>query len=288
MRLGENYMNWLNRNLSIIFSSSVLAVTLIISVIGQEPNNNKPTIPAINNFSYNNLNDNQSNNPQFEFTNKVEGLELPKDIIIPSSQPGILITAKCESNVSWLVISKKRGVQPFYYNFPQNKTVVLFTYNEEDVIDVYACACHENNPTKFARTRITVIKDDKQSPSKPIQNENPPKNDEHSKEDKNEGYFVVLVFDFEQNNQQYSSLVTDHSLRARIREANSEILFLDHKSDTIKESKGFTEILKTIKGLPAIVIQKRDGSLVYYNKLPPDKASLYKLLIELGVIHATQ
>lgn len=279
-------MNWLNQKLSIAISSLVLAVTLIIGVIGQEFPNNKPAIPPVNNFSYNQSLTDQPNSPQTEFTNKVEGLELPKDMVIPSSQPGVLIAAKCDSNVSWLVISQKRGVQPFYYNFPQNKTVVLFTYNEEDVIDVYACACHENNPTKFARTRITVIKDN-DKPRNGTGNGNTNNgNENHDKpvDDKNDTYFVVLVFDFEQNNQQYSSLIADPSLRAKVKESGSEILFLDHKSDTIKESKGFNDVLKAINGLPAIVVQKRDGSLVYYNKLPQDKPSLFKLLRELGVI----
>lgn len=99
---------------------------------------------------------------QSQKLNAVPGLELTPDIKVLPNTKQIVVNARTEGNVKWLVISNK----PCLYKEDSTKKTLTFN-NVEDIstINVFAIATTKNGLTDFANTKITV--EGAKAPEKP-------------------------------------------------------------------------------------------------------------------------
>jgi len=99
---------------------------------------------------------------QSQKLNAVPGLELTPDIKVLPNTKQIVVNARTEGNVKWLVISNK----PCLYKEDSTKKTLTFNNVENiSIINVFAIANTKNGLTDFANTKITV--EGAKAPEKP-------------------------------------------------------------------------------------------------------------------------
>jgi hypothetical protein len=95
--------------------------------------------------------------------NKVDGLELPKPMIVKPDEGFVVLEAKCKGPVKWLLVSE--GKVKYLENINNSVTVAVPKKGE---VAVFAIGLVENKMTDFAVTTLTAEK----PPAKPV---TPPK-----------------------------------------------------------------------------------------------------------------
>lgn len=124
-----------------IFCMTILLISCFF-VSAQDPE--KTTVKKPENYSL---------GSNFQFSNKVDNLELPKDQEVKSDLGFLAIKADCPGKVKWLVVSDK----PIgYIPFDELNTIIVGVPPAGSSITVFAIGNYENKMTEFAKTVITV------------------------------------------------------------------------------------------------------------------------------------
>jgi hypothetical protein len=86
--------------------------------------------------------------------NKVDGLELPKPIVVKTSEGFVVVEAKCKGTVKWLLVSE--GKTKYLENNTNNSVTVAVPQSGE--VTVFAIGLVDSKMTDFAVTTISTEK----------------------------------------------------------------------------------------------------------------------------------
>lgn len=186
---------------------------------------------------------------------KSAAIELPTTIEVPVSQRYIMVAARCNNDVKWLV-SSTTGKTIEVLESPLTNSIMVFPNpSVSDVIAVLAYTSSGDKPTDAVITFIRVLTD-KPPPTPPIPVVPTPPIGPVSKATK---FHVTFVLDKDRQTRAISDIVNNKDLRTWLKDNGHQIHELSIKADTTVETgNGFDAFIKG-KPAPLLVIQDADG-----------------------------
>jgi len=241
--------------LSSIFLSFILAFTCFSaetnSLVAVEP----PPIPQ---------------SPVYSITNKVEGLELPEPITVDSSEGFLVVQAKSKGTVKWFVVGNSKV--KYVSNDAGNSLIV--SVPQSGSVNVFAIALVDGKLTDFARTDITV-KGVKPDPVKPDPTD--PVDPDVVIEKVPEGLHVTFLTDYNESTPDIAAVLNSKDIRDIILKTKSFYKVYDVNSLVVKQKKMDT-LLKKLSSNNLFVVQKTDGTVLYYSSIPKTEVEVIKVL----------
>jgi len=212
--------------------------------------------------------------PIYSVPNKVEGLELPEPVTVDPNEGFMLIQAKSKGQVKWFVIGNSKV--KFVANDVTNSLIV--SVPPSGVVNVFAIALADGKLTEFARTDITIKGTDpvKPDPIKPDPVKPVPVDPEVTPEKVTEGIHVTFLTDYNQSSPEIASVLNSKEIRDIINNTKSFYKVYDINSKIVKEKNMDTLLKKT--GNTLFVVQKSDGTVLYYSAIPKTDADVIKVL----------
>ena len=216
--------------------------------------------------------------PIYTVPNKVDGLELPEPLTVDPNEGFMLIQAKAKGTVKWFVIGNNKV--KFVANEATNSLIV--SVPQSGVVNVFAIALNDGKLTDFARTDISIqgstpVKPDPVKPNPPVNPEDPSNT---VLERVPEGLHVTFIMDYNQSNPEIAAVLNSKEIRDVIDSTKSYFKVYDINSKIVKE-KNMDGLLKRTGSLPPytlFVVQKKDGTVLYYSAIPKTDAEVVKVL----------
>lgn len=208
--------------------------------------------------------------PIYSITNKVEGLELPEPITVDSSEGFLVVQAKSKGTVKWFVVGNAKV--KYVANDVANSLIV--SVPQSGSINVFAIALVEGKLTDFARTDINV-KGVKPDPVKPDPTD--PVDPDVVIEKVTEGLHVTFLIDYNQSTPDIAAVLNSKDIRDIILKTKSFYKVYDANSLVVKQKKMDT-LLKKLGSNNLFVVQKTDGTVLYYSTIPKTEAEVIKIL----------
>jgi hypothetical protein len=205
--------------------------------------------------------------PKSPTSPKVEGLELPADQEVSSTQRAVIIAAITKAKVvRWLVFNTIPKSPVAYVEVVGAKNLILFPNDQDDIITVIAYTAIDGMPTEPARTLVHVKvpgsdgKPDK-TDDKPGQGPKPlPRGIK---------LHVTMVFDHQKMTKQRSELENSKALREALKTQGHALHVLDVKQKAIDDAELRTVVNRD--GPFCLVIQRDDnGVILHSGPLPAD------------------
>jgi len=204
--------------------------------------------------------------PVASITNKVEGLELPDPITVDSNEGFLLVQAKTKGQVKWFVICSNKV--KYVANEAANSLIV--SVPQSGSINIFAIALVDGKLTDFVRTDVTV-KSVKPDPINPT-----PVDPEIVPEKVTEGLHVTFLLDYNESSPDLASVLNSKEIREEITKTKSFFKVYDVNSPVVKEKKMDTLLKKT--GNTLFVVQKNDGTVLYYSAIPKTDKEVIAIL----------
>lgn len=182
--------------------------------------------------------------------NKVNGLELPPDIIVDATKKTITLEAKCNGLVKWFVASTKKT----NYKLNEAKKTIEINLPNSGFIQVAAIGITDQGSTDFASTKITIKTTENILPITPAKKNT-----------------IILFTNFTKlNNDQlavYDSLYQ-----------NSKIQFVvnDTSSPLLSQSK-YNELYQNLGSVSLLVVEDNEGKIVFSSLVPNTKKEIDEL-----------
>ena len=239
-----------------LLSSVVLSFVLVFNSFASEP----PAVPKA---------------PIYSVPNKVEGLELPEPISVDPNEGFMVVQAKAKGQVKWFVIGNSKI--KFVSDDVSNSLIV--SVPQSGVINVFAIALNDGKLTDFARTDITIKGTDpvKPDPIKPDPVKPTPVDPTDVVPEKvPEGLHVTFLMDYNQSNPDIAAVLNSKEVRDIITNTKSYYKVYDINSKIVKDKNMDTLLKKT--GNTLFVVQKSDGTVLYYSAIPKTDAEVVKVL----------
>lgn len=204
--------------------------------------------------------------PASLISNKVVGLELPEPITVDSNEGFLLIEAKAKGQVKWFVICSNKV--KYVTNDASNSLIV--SVPQSGSINIFAIALVDNKLTDFARTDVTVksVKPDPVNPT-PVDPEVVP-------EKVSEGLHITFLLDYNESSPDLASVLNSKDIRDEITKTKSFFKVYDVNSPIVKDKKMDVLLKKT--GNTLLVIQKNDGTVLYYSAIPKTDKEVIAIL----------
>lgn len=204
--------------------------------------------------------------PVYSIANKVEGLELPEPITVDSSEGFLVVQAKSKGQVKWFVVGNAKV--KYVANDAANSLIV--SVPQSGNVNVFAIALIEGKLTDFARTDITVkgVKPDPVKPD-PV--------DPDVVEKVPEGLHVTFLTDYNQSTTDIAAVLNSKDIRDIILKTKSFYKVYDVNSKVVKD-KNMDTLLKKLGSNNLFVVQKTDGTVLYYSAIPKTEAEVVKVL----------
>lgn len=204
--------------------------------------------------------------PVASINNKVEGLELPDPINVDSNEGFLLVQAKTKGQVKWFVICSNKV--KYVANDAANSLIV--SVPQSGSINIFAIALVDGKLTDFARTDVTVksVKPDPVNPT-PVDPEVVP-------EKVTEGLHVTFLLDYNESTPDLAAVLNSKEIRDEITKTKSFFKVYDVNSQVVKEKKMDTLLKKT--GNTLLVVQKGDGTVLYYSAIPKTDKEVVAIL----------
>lgn len=204
--------------------------------------------------------------PIAAITNKVEGLDLPDPITVDSNEGFLLVQAKTKGQVKWFVICSNKV--KYVANDAANSLIV--SVPQSGSINIFAIALVDGKLTDFARTDVTVksVKPDPVNPT-PVDPEIVP-------EKVTEGLHVTFLLDYNESTPDLAAVLNSKEIREEISKTKSFFKVYDVSSQVVKEKKMDTLLKKT--GNTLFVVQKGDGTVLYYSAIPKTDKEVLAIL----------
>ncbi len=203
--------------------------------------------------------------PAAAVENKTEGLELPEEISVDSSEGFMLVQAKSKGKVKWLVISQTRV--KYVANEESNSLVVAVP--QSGSVNIFAVALVDGKLTEFVKTSITV-KNSKPDPVRPVDPDKPVVK---------EGLHVTFLFDFNNSNPDLAAVLNSKPIRDEISKTKSYYKVYDVNSPIVKNKKLDTLLEKT--GNSLFIVQSSDGTVLYYSAIPKTEKEVLDVLTKI-------
>lgn len=204
--------------------------------------------------------------PVAAISNKVEGLDLPDPITVDSNEGFLLVQAKTKGQVKWFVICSNKV--KYVANDAANSLIV--SVPQSGSINIFAIALVDGKLTDFARTDVTVksVKPDPVNPT-PVDPEIVP-------EKVTEGLHVTFLLDYNESTPDLAAVLNSKEIREEISKTKSFFKVYDVSSQVVKEKKMDTLLKKT--GNTLFVVQKGDGTVLYYSAIPKTDKEVLAIL----------
>lgn len=182
--------------------------------------------------------------------NKVEGLELPAKISVPTEQKTVVVQAKCSGLVKWVVTSKENTK----YTIDEQTNKITINLPSSGEMNVLAIGILNGKVTEFASTQISVM------PKKEIKipNEQLPKVTMFL------NYAKLTSEELKIINNQYTNLYTKY----RCYDINSPIL----------ETEKYMGIAKTPNQESLMVIEGTDGKVLWSGPVPKTEKEVAEII----------
>lgn len=208
--------------------------------------------------------------PIYSVGNKVEGLELPEPITVDSSEGFLVVQAKSKGQVKWFVVGNAKV--KYVANDAANNLIV--SVPQSGSVNVFAIALIEGKLTDFARTDITV-KGVKPDPVKPDPTD--PVDPDVVLEKVPEGLHVTFLTDYNESTPDIAAVLNSKDIRDIILKTKSFYKVYDVNSLVVKQKK-MDGLLKKLNSNNLFVVQKTDGTVLYYNAIPKTEVEVIKVL----------
>lgn len=208
--------------------------------------------------------------PIYSVGNKVEGLELPEPVTVDSNEGFMLVQAKAKGQVKWFVLGNSKV--KYVANEAANSLIV--SVPQSGSINIFAIALNDGKLTDFARTDITV-KGVKPDPVKPDPND--PVDPDVTLEKVPEGLHVTFLTDYNQSTPDIAAVLNSKDIRDIILKTKSFYKVYDVSSKVVKD-KNMDTLLKKLNSNNLFVVQKTDGTVLYYSAIPKTEAEVIKVL----------
>ena len=196
--------------------------------------------------------------PTTTLSAKVEGLELPEDITVASSEGFMLVQAKSKGKVKWLVVSQSKV--KYVANEETNSLVVAVP--QSGTVSIFAVSLVDSKLTEFAKTSITVKGTKPVDPVDPV-----------------EGVHVTFLFDFNNSNSELATILNSKSIRDEITKTKSYYKVYDIASPIVKNKKLDTLLEKT--GNSLFIVQSSDGTVLHYSAIPKTEKEVLDVLTKI-------
>jgi len=203
--------------------------------------------------------------PTTTLSAKVEGLELPEDIIVENSEGFMLVQAKSKGKVKWLVVSQSKV--KYVANEETNSLVVAVP--QSGTVSIFAVSLVDSKLTEFAKTSITV------KGTKPVDPTDPVKPVVVVKE----GLHVTFLFDFNNSNSELAAILNSKPIRDEITKTKSYYKVYDIASPIVKNKKLDTLLEKT--GNSLFIVQSSDGTVLHYSAIPKTEKEVLDVLTKI-------
>jgi hypothetical protein len=200
--------------------------------------------------------------PTTTLSAKVEGLELPEDIIVENSEGFMLVQAKSKGKVKWLVVSQSKV--KYVANEETNSLVVAVP--QSGTVSIFAVSLVDSKLTEFAKTSITVKGTKPIDPVKPIVVVK-------------EGLHVTFLFDFNNSNSELAAILNSKPIRDEITKTKSYYKVYDIVSPIVKNKKLDTLLEKT--GNSLFIVQSSDGTVLHYSEIPKTEKEVLDVLTKI-------
>lgn len=182
--------------------------------------------------------------------NKVEGLELPPDIVVDATKKTLLIEAKCNGLVKWFVASTKKT----NYKLNEAKKTIEINLPDSGCIQIAAIGITDQGTTDFASTKIVIKSNQNNLPIAPAKKQT-----------------ILLFTNFTKlNNDQldvYDSLYQ-----------NTKIQFIvnDTSSPLLSQSK-YNELYQNLGSTSLLVVEDSEGKIIFSSLVPKTKKEIDEL-----------
>lgn len=193
--------------------------------------------------------------------NVVPGLELPPPLQISASRKFVIVVAKCNSRVRWLV-SSKSGTPVDALESPITNSILIFTTGKSnDALIILAYAANNGYPTDPAITFIAITGDT--PPPHPDPDPDPrPDPDPPTKNPSK--LHVTFLLDFNKQTRAISDIINNQELRKWLTEADHKV----HEVSIRDAHKYNLDMYIEGKSPPLLILQTqavdgyKDGTMV--------------------------
>ncbi len=216
------------------------------------------------------------------YSNRVDGLELPLDAKVPSDEGFVLVQAKCEGPVRWLVIRQDNVKVKTAVNDAANQITVSIPA-QSCIISIYAVGSINGDLTEFARTQLLVEGKGPVTPLPP--NPNPDPNPNPNPNPKpipiDAKLNVTVILDYSAVTPEMAKLLNDGPMRKTLADKGHTLRIYDVKDRVVTDKKLDQAMAKFNVPPPAIIVQLADGTVT--NVIPLSKT----VTDFLNLFHAT-
>lgn len=201
--------------------------------------------------------------------NKVTGLELPANMTVSHDTSYVVITAKCDGPVQWLVLSTT--LQPKFHVNPKDDHEITVGIPPVDAteISVFAVGVISGKPTGFARTDILV-----KGGSSPVPTPTP--SPAPAPLPAGTRLHVTIIEDPNPSNRtpETAAILNSNAWRQAVNNQNGSVVRVYVSTDPRVSQKKLDTVLPSVGGLPAVIIQTDDGKVRDKFVLPKTEAEL--------------
>lgn len=183
--------------------------------------------------------------------NKVDGLELPANMTVAFDEGFVRLDAKTDGEVKWLVLA---GFKVKYIQIPAANAIIVSVPPQGGKISVFGIAVVKGKQTEFARTDITVTVAPKPEPT-------PDPNAIATGK-----LHITVVIDPDKVTPAQAQLLNSSTLRQAISDKGFVFRIYNADAKVLVERKLDSFVKKV--GVPALIIQADDGTVVYDKVLP--------------------
>jgi hypothetical protein len=215
--------------------------------------------------------------PQEQPSNVVPGLELPAPQKVPASEGFVLVEAKTQGTVHWLVL----GSGPRVKYLEAEKQCIVSVPAEPCTVQVFAVALVDGKITPFARTSLTV--EGARPPPGPAPNPQPgptPNPTPNPTPPVTGRLHLTLVLDFDKLTPQQAQLLNSPTLRQAFTQQQVVLRTYPPTSPVLAQRK-LDSYVQKVGGAPALILQSDDGKVVASQTLPGSEQEVLAVIAKL-------
>lgn len=231
---------------NIFFTLTLLFASITLPIHAQESKTSPKTIDL---------------SPPLTTLSKVDGLELPDDMSVAFDEGFINLTAKCNGQVKWLVVSV---VKVKYQTIPQNNSIIISVPPAGGLVTVFAIGVVDGKMTEFARTNITITAPLASVPEPPGPKGIAPSIDGP--------LHVTFLIDMNNATPAMAQLLNSPTLRQAVTSKGFFRIY-DIKDKVVAEKK-LTDLVTKVGGSSVMIIQRNDGTVILAVAIPNTEAAI--------------
>lgn len=201
--------------------------------------------------------------------NKVEGIELPPDQIVPSDEGFVSIEAKCSGKIKWLVISTVKV--KFVPNDTINSIIVSVPATPGAVVTVFAVGAVDGKLTEFVRTVIQVGGRPIPVPVDPTPGPGP------TPPTVKGNFHLTFVVDLNNASPELAAVLNSATLRKLVTDKQGYLRVYDKTSAVIAQKKLDIYVQKAGGG-PTMILQAGDGTVVAVQAIPKSEREVIEII----------